>query len=279
MAVKKNAAKMQLGADCKKLRCKSYRIGSVALHWHEFYEIEVVTDGAGTHLVNGTAYEWRRGEMHLMRLVDFHRIDLLREGEVHLIQIKPALIPPEFLKALGTSTANLVTYLSERELSYIDALCTLLEEQGQHDSRLSEHILSVILTLFFQKFEISPTPTADDELLGQVLLYIGENFRSDLTLEGIAKQFFISKNYLCTYFKKRMGRTVLSYIKECRLGYAMKLTVSTELKSIEICEACGYGSVSNFLRDFKKVYGTSPMLLRSTDTKGTAKTEEKKSAP
>lgn len=257
--------KMRLGMAHTRVNCRKYRIGSVALHWHDFYEIEVVTDGVGVHTVNGTAYEWRRGEMHLMRLVDFHRIDLEAGGEVHLIQIKPALVPPEFLKVLGENNANLVAYLSEKELTHMDALCSMLEEQEQYDPRLTEHILSVILTLFFKKIKLSPETTADDGLLGRILLHIGENFRADLSLEGIAGQFYISKNYLCSYFKKKMGRTVLSYIKECRLEYARKLLVSTELKSIEVSEACGYGSVSNFLRDFKKAYGLSPMLLRASE--------------
>ena len=253
--------KMRLAADVPRVHCKKYRINSVALHWHEFYEIEVVTDGVGTHTVNGTEYEWRRGEMHLMRLVDFHKIDLDSGGEVHLIQIKPALVPPEFLKALGENNKNLVTYLSEEELSHMDTLCSLLAV-SKDDPRLTEHIISVILALFFKKMELSPIPPTDDELLGQILLYIGENFRAALTLEAVSKQFCISKNYLCSYFKRKMGKTVLGYVKESRLEYAAKLLVSTDLRSIAISGASGYGSVSNFLRDFKKMYGVSPMAFR-----------------
>ena len=254
--------KMSLGAGLQQIKSRKYRISSVPLHWHDFYEIEVVTDGVGTHTVNGVGYEWRRGEMHLMRLVDFHEIDLPHGGEVHLVQIKPALMPEEFLKAMREPGTSLLTYLSEKELGYIDALCSMLEEQEPYDPRLTEHILSVILTVFFGKIKVSPSPPADDGLLGQLLLYIGENLRSVLSLAELASHFYISKSYLCSYFKKRMGKTVLAYIKECRLGYGAKLLASTSLKSIEIVEACGYGSVSNFLRDFKRMYGLSPMLYR-----------------
>ena len=263
--MQKNAKRLRLSTEQRRIGCKQYRIGSVPLHWHDFYEIELVTDGVGTHTVNGTAYEWRRGEMHLMRLVDFHEIELAGEGEVHLIQIKPGLMPPEFLKAIGTAGQALVTYLTERELARMDTLCTMLEEHAPSDSSLTEHLLSIILTLFLGKLEITPPPGEEDGLLGQILLYIGERFRSELTLETIAGQFYLSKNYLCSYFKQRMGRTVLSYIKECRLEYAAKLVLSTELKSIEISEASGYGSLANFLRDFKRAYGTSPMLLRERE--------------
>lgn len=254
--------RLSLGSGLQKIKSRRYRIGSVPLHWHDFYEIEVVTDGVGRHTVNGRTYEWRRGEMHLMRLVDFHEIELPEGGEVHLVQIKPALMPEEFLKAMQGEGKALLTYLSERELSYMDTLCSMLEEQEPYDPRLTEHILSVILTVFFGKLEVSPPSAADDSLLGRILLYIGERIRSELSLSELADRFFISKNYLCSYFKRKMGKTVLTYIKECRLGYGAKLLASTSLKSIEISEACGYGSLSNFLRDFKRMYGLSPMQYR-----------------
>ena len=51
-----------------KTRAKMYEIGSVDVHWHDFYEIELVLSGKGTHLINNTEYEWRCGEIHFLRL-------------------------------------------------------------------------------------------------------------------------------------------------------------------------------------------------------------------
>ena len=47
-----------------------------------------------------------------------------------------------------------------------------------------------------------------------------------------------------------------------RLMYASRLVVISEKSTQEICENCGYNSVSHFLRDFKKKFGMSPMKMR-----------------
>ena len=113
--MQKNAKRLRLSTEQRRIGCKQYRIGSVPLHWHDFYEIELVTDGVGTHTVNGTAYEWRRGEMHLMRLVDFHEIELA--GELRSIPASTRRLSsrPESIKpAMGTMQApSVIGMLSE----------------------------------------------------------------------------------------------------------------------------------------------------------------------
>lgn len=253
------------------INSKMYQTDSVPMHWHDFYEIELVVSGSGVHTVNGTDYPWKTGEMHLIRLTDFHKITLDGPGMLHLIQIRPSHMPEALLKAISMGKGNLVTYLSRKEFSAANALCLMIEEETsrmeENEETLVEHLLSALLALFFKSLctHNAEEDNADDILLSKIVIYISENFRENLSLEQIADRFFISKNYLCFYFKKHMNKTVMGYIKELRLEYAAKLVMTTSLKSIEICETCGYGSVSNFLRDFKKRYDLSPLEMRKKE--------------
>ena len=106
-------------------------------------------------------------------------------------------------------------------------------------------------------------------------MYMNEHFTEDLNLEKIANRFYISKSHLCYYFKNSMGTTVLNYLKDLRLANAAKLAVTTQKRSIDIGLECGYDSVSNFLRDFKKKYGVSPMMMRkqNINSSDSAKTQ------
>lgn len=250
------------------ISAKKYHIISVPLHWHNFYEIELVIDGVGKHYINGEEHDWKTGEMHLLRLTDFHEIKLEGKGELHLIQILPSHLPEDILKIISLNRGNLITNLSQKNFSYANTLCLILEdelskgEKCNHD--LVSHLLSAIVMLFLDSLG-APFDEQNDygsDLIGRIVLYINENFRHKLTLEEIAEHFFISKNHLCNYFKKQMNTTIISYIRALRLEYAEKLTHHTKLKSVEISKACGYGSISNFLRDFKKQYGVSPLDMR-----------------
>lgn len=250
------------------INSRMYQTDSVPMHWHDFYEIELVVSGSGVHTVNGTDYPWKTGEMHIIRLTDFHRITLDEPGILHLVQIRPSHMPEVFLKEISLQGGNLVTYLSPKDFSAANALCLMLEDRasGKRECQddMEEHLLSALITLFFRSLDAGQASVkdADDILLDKIVIYINESFRENLTLEQIADRFFISKNYLCFYFKKHMNKSVMNYIKELRLEYAARLAVTTNIKCIEICETCGYGSVSNFLRDFKKRFGVSPLEMR-----------------
>ena len=37
--------RLSLDSGLQRIKCRRYRIGSVPLHWHDFYEIELVTEG------------------------------------------------------------------------------------------------------------------------------------------------------------------------------------------------------------------------------------------
>ena len=59
-----------------------------------------------------------------------------------------------------------------------------------------------------------------------------------------------------------MGIGPKEYLTEIRLGYAKKLVCQSDIKVIEICMACGYNSITTFLRDFKDKYNCTPGQMR-----------------
>ncbi len=261
-----------LGRD-DAIHCERERIYSVKAHWHDFYEIELVMEGEGTHLINGREYDFCRGTMYLMRLTDYHEIRLKSESAVsHKIQIPPSLMPKGVLHVIMLSNADLTVSLSEEQLDRLHTLYTLIEQQSadtRYGNLLANQLLSAMILLFMQQSD-SDAVTAYSrvgERMRSIVYYVQEHFAENITVGSIAEHFYLNKNYLCTFFKANTGVTLLQYIRNLRLKNAARLAVNTELKSIEICESCGYTSISNFLRDFKAEYGVSPMELRHNHNK------------
>lgn len=254
--------------DSLSITAKKYYTSGGPLHWHNFYEIELVISGEGTHWVNGAEYEWKTGEMHFLRLTDFHEISLKGKGLLHLIQILPGHLPEDILKIINFNQKNLVVNLSDNDFSYADTLCLMLENElakrEKCNKKLVTHLLSVISILFSNALGAKNEQDCahDNDLIAKIVIFIGENFRKELSLEQLAEHFSLSKNYLCYYFKKHMNTTILNHIKDLRLEFAANLAKNTKLKSIDIAKACGYGSISNFLRDFKKRYNMAPLDMR-----------------
>ena len=257
-----------------KVRAKRYEIGSVGVHWHDFYEIELVLSGKGTHIINNTEYVWKPGEIHFLRLTDFHKINLSENGYVHLIQISSNAIPESIINRISVIQGNIVTYLSEDDYACADMLCELLERR-LHDSKgyneaIINNVVELIVNMLIDSMNLLPENVSNitESRIASIIKYMNEHFTEDLNLEKIADMFYVSKSHLCYYFKNCTGMTILNYIKDLRLAHAVKLVVMTQYKSIDIGLECGYTSVSNFLRDFKKKYGVSPMTMRKQNESG-----------
>jgi AraC-like DNA-binding protein len=63
-------------------------------------------------------------------------------------------------------------------------------------------------------------------------------------------------------FNSEVGKTLRRQVREVKMARAAELLRCgcTPIKTI--ASSCGYTAVNNFYRDFKMVYGTSPMRMR-----------------
>jgi AraC-like DNA-binding protein len=96
-----------------------------------------------------------------------------------------------------------------------------------------------------------------------VTAYIHSNYTSELTLQGLSKQFFISPYYLSHQFKKVTGFTLINYIQMTRVRNAQQLLLYTQMKITDIASNCGFTSFSQFNRVFNRISGCSPSQYRT----------------
>jgi AraC-like DNA-binding protein len=90
-----------------------------------------------------------------------------------------------------------------------------------------------------------------------VLKYLEEHLRNELTLEGIAARFSVSKNYLNLLFRQTAGTTVNHYIRIKRLGLARQ-DILKGSNAQEAAYNAGFNDYSNFYRAYKTFYGSIP---------------------
>ena len=246
------------GARSHGVYCRQYRTNGAALHWHEFYELELVLSGEGTHILNGVAYPWERGRMHLLRLSDLHEIRATN-SEVCLLQVDAGCMPQPLLAEIAGRQGNLAVALQEEETEEAAFLFRLLQKESNEERRL--YLLHLIVGRFLDGLQTEETSVYQGRM-GEILTYIGTRFREPLTPASLAETFYLNKSYLCTGFKAYTGKTVVEYVTELRLEYAASLARTTDLNSTQLAEAAGFGSLSHFLRCFKRKFGVSPGGLR-----------------
>ncbi len=93
------------------------------------------------------------------------------------------------------------------------------------------------------------------------------NFKTKIDLNKVANLVFMSKSSFCRFFKKSTGKTYFDFVREIRIGYACKLILEDNLNITQIGYECGYESISNFNRQFKKTKNMVPVEYRKQSLK------------
>lgn len=65
-------------------------------------------------------------------------------------------------------------------------------------------------------------------------------------------------------FLKKPSEGPLSHINEYRIGRAITRLQDTDLPVMDICLDCGFNNLGNFLREFRKKTGATPLQYRKT---------------
>lgn len=98
----------------------------------------------------------------------------------------------------------------------------------------------------------------------QTLLTIDGNLSANLSPHSLAKGVGVSLGYLCTVFKKEMGKTITAYIREKRMAYAAHLLETTTLQIQTVALHAGIEDAQYFSKLFRREMGKSPQEYRAS---------------
>ncbi len=100
-----------------------------------------------------------------------------------------------------------------------------------------------------------------EERIVEIMGFIKQHY-TDVTLEGLAKQFHLSSPYISKYIKEKSGMTFQEAVKEERLKKAKAMLRETAQTVETIAANVGYENVEHFNRLFKKTYHVTPVQYR-----------------
>lgn len=102
----------------------------------------------------------------------------------------------------------------------------------------------------------------DNPKMDKLFKYVFDNFSADISLEQAAALAHMNKQAFCRYFKSRTQRSFIEFVNEVRITQACKLIALNEQPIANIAYACGFNSLSNFNRFFKKMKGVTPRAYK-----------------
>ncbi len=234
-------------------------------HCHNDYEILFVTDGKGKYIIEGSEFSVTPGVLMCARPLEYHciKIDKGKSYERFVINFDKSEVLPEaeaVFESIISGSQQACVYsslgFSESVMSVFSRF--LMAEAFSEERRVPYmRLLLSELIMMLSVSEEKMMSSGDGALGARVIKYLNENIDQSITLEKIAKNFFVSKYYLCRTFKKYNGISVHGYINRKRVLLAKQLIESGETAS-RAAYRVGFCDYSAFYRAYTKVLGEAP---------------------
>lgn len=235
-------------------RVSDRTVKNFPLHWHDYFEIEVVLSGKGKHTLNGKDYAVSRGSAFLIRPTDFHQFSADEEIKILNITFNEKVLNEMYLVHLAYSKRCWVFDFDDETFERIQMTMKLLQEES--GTVYEKQLLEYLLHFFIDE----DSAAFNEERLGGVykaIIYLDLHFRKDITLAKLAQRAGFTPTYFSEIFKKITGETYIHRLNHLRLEYACTL-LSKGCSVSYACFESGFGSLSNFFTAFKKEYHISP---------------------
>lgn len=139
---------------------------------------------------------------------------------------------------------------------------TLYHFPGQCDRRL--YLISRFTQLLSHlSAYATATGRVSEQLLLRCISHIETTYGA-LTVEDLAKHFFINRRYLYGIFMEYKKISPMKYIQSVRMKAADKFLLTTDYSIAKIAELTGYSNYNQFTRAYKEYYAIQPSKKRET---------------
>jgi AraC family transcriptional regulator len=138
---------------------------------------------------------------------------------------------------------------------------------GPSDNLYVDHLIySFTLRLFslrqHRQYTYIPQGALPARKLRRVIERMNADLDTDLDLKTIAAESGYSRNHFLRMFQAATECTPHQYFLRLRIEKAQSLMKNRSLRIIDIAEACGFTSQSQFSRAFRRVIGVTPRQYR-----------------
>lgn len=240
--------------------------GEVPLHWHNFYELELILDGHGIQTLNGEEYTVERGTAYLLTPTDFHTVKAITPMKLWHISFDEHILTESRIFELSSGTFQKSFSLNEKIIEKLSSLFYLLEDEAKLENGCSRELCECLLSLLSRQGSCHQgRERAKLSGMRRAILYMNMHFRENPSLKVISAQAGFHPNYFSEIFKASTGKNYKEHLTELKIGYAKSL-LTAGLSVSDSCYYSGFGSVSNFLSAFKRIVGMTPLEYKKTAT-------------
>lgn len=246
-------------------------------HWHREMEILYILNGHATVNMDGERYELSPLDAIVIDYSKVHEVLYALPQTMGIcIHISRNLLyrylpNPELITFHCTAK-----YLTEETRDSYSEICDILKkitvlyvnQKNTYRLRSTALILEMVACLIEHFSEsvapsVSYTRISNIGRMEQICDYVEHHYKEEITLQDVADEFGLSREYFCRFFKQNMGISFIRYVNQVRINHIYQEILHTENSIQEIMESHGFYNQKLFYRMFKETYGYTPREARN----------------
>ena len=246
-----------------------YRNILYSAHLHKGYEFVHVLEGELRAVISGTTYTIQAGQSLLLPPYAIHSYEKDKDSLTLVTVFSETYVPLFAATMNGKKAASPLFTLPKTVQDFALSVFMPNPIQTEYTASLPQPdilqlkaALYAICAEFIKQTEFIDGDLAETSVLLRCLLYIEENFHTDISLKSMANTLGYNAEYLSRIFNKGLGVHFKTMLNQYRCERAQQMIVDTKNSLANIAMDCGFQSIRTFNRVFKETMGHSPSSLR-----------------
>ena len=228
-------------------------------HLHTHLELVYLEEGSFEAVLDHRRYTVHPGEVFVVFPNQIHAYSEQTPVKGYLVIVTPEMfkefyeifqnkLPEDPIVQARNLTMNVGQYLENAKSKLkVESYLADTVAKGQLLALLGELLLS--MNLVNKPGEVS--------IMKNILNYCIDHYTEPFTLEGMAKELYLSKYYICHVFRERLNISWKEFVSQLRVDAACEaLKMGTSIT--EAAYAAGFSSVRTFNRVFSSYMNMSP---------------------
>lgn len=267
--------------------CLFHRNYSNLMHYHDYYEVNLVTGGNGLHYFGSRRFHVKTGDFFVIPTNIKHGyIDLGGLDVVHLIMTQKFMDDNCTLFYNNNEYYSLFKFDPQFKMHYeldlqpnftgedfneLVMYCSNIVRQQLCPTKESAQIIKFntlsFLFLAFRLYRESPVGDKTENVyytaMQNVMQYISTHYAEKIDIKALTELSGYSRSNFFRFFKKVTAMSPNDFIDFYRVNVAREMISSTDRNLTDIAVDCGFYDSSHFYRVFKKFTGYTPKKYRA----------------
>lgn len=227
------------------------------LHFHHQVELLYVEKGKVDVTINDEEEILQSGELAIIDCFDNHKF-IHEEGAIS----HSMTIPVHFLKKYTMILNNkalkdhfIIDKVKAKKI--FDCMSNVANAINSNELILDGEI-QILLGNIIDDNLVDEKNKTNYNLVKNILMYIEENYKTQISLDTIAKHFGYSKYYFSHLFNKCFNCNLNDYINLVRCRHSINYVLEEHMSVSDAAFNSGFVSMRTFYRTFKKCFKVTP---------------------